>query len=131
MVLACSCPPRTCYYGPPMFPAWEEEGWALEIWQGEFCPTPQNLNLCKSFSGHSLFSSGTCWEISNSSLTVRVWWKFTPPDLIFKRDKVTTSVHLLLEIKPKSGSIKEYTIWNNDSLSIPKKIMCELQMYMF
>ncbi len=48
MVLASSLPPRTCYYGPPMFPAWEEEeeeeeeeGWALEIWQGEFCLTPQ------------------------------------------------------------------------------------------
>jgi hypothetical protein len=27
-----------------MFPAWEEEeeeGWASEIWQGEFCLTPQ------------------------------------------------------------------------------------------
>lgn len=65
MVLASSLPPRTCYYGPPMFPAWEEEeeeeeGWALEIWQGEFCLTPQNLNLCESFSGHNLFSSPTC-----------------------------------------------------------------------
>jgi hypothetical protein len=50
IVLACSLPPRTCYCGPPMFHAWEEEGWALEIWQGEFCPTPPRIWICVKVS---------------------------------------------------------------------------------
>jgi hypothetical protein len=48
-----------------------------------------------------------------------------------KRQKVATSVHLLLEIKPKSGSSNNIPS-ETMMVQYPQKIMCEeLQMYMF